>query len=204
MNKVYANLGYGITDNWEAFIRLGGASGKFDYKRQATGEPNYTAIQLDNDFAFAYGFGTKVTLWEQSPELKWGGLFQMSWAKWDTTTKGKDYAGGAVVGVYSDSAEISINEIQLAAGPTWTPTQGVSIYGGPFLHFVYGDLEENGKEYDALGSESWKGSYDISEDSCFGGYIGAQIQLGENACVSAEWMTTGDADAFGASVICRF
>ncbi|MCX5638067.1 MAG: hypothetical protein NTX52_10310 [Planctomycetota bacterium] len=230
MNKVYANLGYGIADNWEAFIRLGGADASFDYDYQFAQDlhwdgtdPNYLEKRHgDFSFAFAYGFGTKVTFWEQSPELKWGGLFQMSWASWDQTGKTKSYEHHPYLpaaGVYrltdvdSSTGEISVNEIQIAVGPTWTPTQGVSIYGGPFLHFVYGHLEDKEKsthtEYsDSSVYETWgstdKSSYDISEDSCFGGYVGAQVELGKNVCVSAEWMTTGDAEAFGANAVWRF
>jgi hypothetical protein len=45
INKLYANLGYGITRNWEAFLRLGGAD---------------AATQSDIDFAV--GGGTKLTV----------------------------------------------------------------------------------------------------------------------------------------------
>jgi hypothetical protein len=207
-NKIYANIGYGITDNWDVFIRLGGADADFD-----SGEEDLD-IKFDSDYVFAYGFGTKVTFWEQSPELKWGGLFQMSWANLNSTTQGtateladgEDYTSFET---WSSSTEVDISEIQIAVGPTWTPTQGFSIYGGPFLHFVNGDLEAKynysySDDYPYAETETGKISGDIHEDNCFGGYIGAQIELGGNACVSAEWMTTGDADAFGASVICRF
>jgi len=204
-NKIYANIGYGIMDNWDVFVRLGGADAKFD----SSGED--LDLKFDSDYVFAYGFGTRMTFWEQSPELKIGGLFQMSWANLNSTTQGTatELADGTSFETWSDSIEVDISEIQIAVGPTWTPMQGVSIYGGPFLHFVNGDLEakynysySDDSPYSEM--ETGKVSGDIREDSCFGGYIGAQVQLGENAFVSAEWMTTGDAEAFGASVICRF
>ncbi len=53
VNKGYANLGYGIADNWEAFIRLGGAD--TDFKTD-------DGIKYNGDIGFAYGFGTKATL----------------------------------------------------------------------------------------------------------------------------------------------
>ena len=34
VDKVYANLAYGITDNWEAFLRLGGADIDFRYAKE--------------------------------------------------------------------------------------------------------------------------------------------------------------------------
>jgi len=209
-NKIYANIGYGIMDNWDVFVRLGGADGKFDSSEEDLD------LKFDSDYVFAYGFGTRMTFWEQSPELKWGGLFQMSWANnLISTSQGTEAGevdgddGTPYIATYSESVEVDLSEIQIAVGPTWTPAKGFSVYGGPFLHFVNGSVE--GKYCDSYADElpsayfeTGKISGDIHEDNCFGGYIGAQVQLGENAFVSAEWMTTGDAEAFGASVICRF
>ena len=177
MNKGYANLGYGIANNWEAFIRLGGAEADFKVPDE---------FKYNGDIGFAYGFGTKVTLWEQSPELKWGGLFQMSWA--DLSGTAEEIGGPGKEGV-----DLNAREIQIGVGPTWTPAKGFSIYGGPFVHFLHGDY--NG---DATGSA------DMTEASSFGGWIGAQMDVTENLPVCIEWQHTGDADAFGASIICKF
>jgi hypothetical protein len=179
MNKGYANLGYGIADNWEAFIRLGGAEA--DFKDEDGG------FKYDGDIGFAYGFGTKATIWEQSPELKWGGLFQMSWADLSGTAK-------EIGGTGKEDVDLNAREIQIGVGPTWTPTKGFSIYGGPFVHFLHADW--NG------GANT--GSADITEANSFGGWIGAQVEVTENLPVCVEWQHTGDADAFGASIICRF
>jgi hypothetical protein len=187
VNKMYANLGYGITDNWDAFLRLGGADGR------GKGTLLDETGKFDGDAEFAFGFGTRATIWEQSPELKWGGLAQVSWAK----SEDKVTAGN-----FSGDIEIDITEIQFAVGPSWTAMKGVSIYGGPFCQLIYGDAD--GKGTYAPTQTSLKASYDIREVSWFGGYIGAQVQLGENACVNVEWMTTGDADAFGVGVVCKF
>ncbi len=222
MNKIYANLGYGIMDNWEAFIRLGGANGNFDYKLQYAADyrsvmdedwadPNAISKQTyDLGYTFAYGFGTKVTFFEQ-PDLKWGGLFQMSWANWDIEQNSKDSYLGHLGEVNTHSEEISLSEIQLAIGPTWTPSQGFSVYGGPFLHFVYGDVKSKGNDYEyddesgaLTDSETWKGSFDIREKSCFGGYVGAVADVGEKASLFGEVQFTGDAWALGAGLGWKF
>jgi hypothetical protein len=204
-NKIYANIGYGIMDNWDVFVRLGGADGDFDYANED--------IAFDSDYVFAYGFGTRMTFW-QDADLKIGGLFQMSWANGLKDTKSGVDAGSdggyAYADTWSWSGEVDITEFQIAIGPTWTPAQGFSIYGGPFLHFVTGSIESTEiytelDEYDRdIDIDTYKMSGDITEDSCFGGYIGAQVQLGENAFVSGEWMTTGDAQAYGVGVVCKF
>ncbi|MCX5637445.1 MAG: hypothetical protein NTX52_07105 [Planctomycetota bacterium] len=198
MNKAYANIGYGIADNWEAFIRLGGADADF----------KVDGFKYNGDFGFAYGFGTKATFFEQ-PDLKWGGLFQMNWAQSDfdkLSGSGTITEPDGTPHTYSgtETSEIDLYEIQIAAGPTWTPTQGVSIYGGPFLHFVSGefDYKDTGTIDGAAGT--FDGSWDVHERSCFGGYVGAQIDIKPspsevtNGCyLFGEFQFTGDAWGFG-------
>ena len=46
-NTHFANLGYGINDDWEVYLKLGVANGEMD--------------EFDGDYGFAYGFGTKLT-----------------------------------------------------------------------------------------------------------------------------------------------
>jgi hypothetical protein len=172
VNKGYANLGYGIADNWEAFIRLGGAEA--DFKDDG--------MKYNGDIGFAYGFGTKATLYQQSPELKWGGLFQMSWADLSGTAKYPDKEG----------IDLQAREIQIGVGPTWTPSKGFSIYGGPFVHILHADWNDTG-------------SVDMTEANSFGGWIGAQVEVMENLPVCVEWQhTSGEAYALGVSAVCRF
>ena len=205
VNKIYANIGYGIMDNWDAFVRLGGANGDLGDSIEDMGE------NFDSDYVFAYGFGTRVTFW-QDADLKVGGLFQMSWANGLNDAEHGTYVeenGSAYVESWAMSGKVDLTEIQIAIGPTWTPSEGFSVYGGPFLHFVSGQFDAKfsyteGESYNYVYTETGKSSGDITEDSCFGGYIGAQVQLGENACVSGEWMTTGDAEAFGVQGCVKF
>ncbi len=158
-----ANLGYGISDNWEGFIRLGFAG--------------ISAEDFEGNNQFAYGFGTKVTFAESDP-LTWGGLFQMDW------TKSED-----------GDVEIDSYEIQVAAGPTYQ-MEGMSLYVGPFLHFVGGDVGKVGPLLETL---------DIKQESIFGGYIGAQFDIAENASWNIEYQTTGDdASAICTGIVWRF
>jgi hypothetical protein len=172
-NMFFGNLGYGLIENWEAFLRLG------------------TADVKGEDFSggqkFAWGFGTKATFVKDTP-LAWGGLFQMHWLKGDDTW---------TLGSYSGDAEVDVYEMQIAAGPTWQK-DGFCIYGGPFLHFVAGDLD--------IKSGSATYSFNVKQDSEFGGYVGAQCDLAnwiQNASWNAELQLTGDAWAFATGVIWR-
>ncbi len=72
-----------------------------------------------------------------------------------------------------ESVDLHVREIQIGVGPTWTPSKGLSIYGGPFVHFLHADW--NG------GADT--GYSDITEANSFGGWIGAQVEVdGECRC----------------------
>lgn len=109
-NMFFANLGYGLTNEWEAFVRLGVA----DVETGA----------FDGDYEFAYGFGTKVNLGNYSG-MDWGALFQIGWFEGEDTVAGVDL-------------DFDAYEIQIAVGPTYN-AGNYKIYYGPFLHFINGD-----------------------------------------------------------------
>ena len=109
-DMLFANLGYGLAETWEGFVRLGIASIEID--------------EFDGGGEFAYGFGTKATFTEQDA-VSWGGLFQINWFEGDDSINGID-------------VDIDVYEIQIAIGPTYE-AENIRIYGGPFLHLVDGD-----------------------------------------------------------------
>jgi hypothetical protein len=92
-------------------------------------------------------------------------------------------------------------EVQFAIGATYTAPNGTSIYGGPFLHFVDGEIEDT-----FIRARGYTPEYkwDIDESSTFGGYLGTQLYLSENSFLNVEYQRTGGADAFGLSYLCRF
>ena len=158
------NLGYGVSDEWDFFIRLG----LTDTEQE----------DFDSSAEFAYGFGTKATF-SQQESVTWGGLLQILWSEANDDILGLD-------------VEIDYYEIQIAFGPTYN-VGGISIYGGPFLHFVDGDFKVSGL-----------GSADIEQESEFGGFVGAQFDLAENTSCSVECQLTGDAWAIGTGIVWRF
>lgn len=161
-SMIFADIGYGIMDQLEVFGRVGVAKSEVD------------EFDFDSDYEFAYGFGTRVTITEQDA-ITWGGLFQIGWLEGDDTVLGAD-------------VDIDTYEIQIAVGPTYEADK-MRIYGGPFLHFVDGDLDVEGV-----------GSADIEQESEFGGYVGAQFDVAENTAASVELQFTGDAWAISAGI----
>ncbi|MHC4425140.1 MAG: outer membrane beta-barrel protein [Planctomycetota bacterium] len=191
INRTYASFGYGAGDNCEVFLRVGGTNAKFGDSLWEDAE------RYDSSTDFAIGGGVKVTFLEAG-DLKLGGLFQANWAEYDGILDATHWAA-------PDFVEIDIAEIQIAVGATYDLADNFSIYGGPFLHFVSGDLDDIFSEVDGGGGLlTSEYVWDIDEDSTFGGYIGAQFELGENCSFNIEYQSTAAAEALGASLTLKF
>ena len=87
--------------------------------------------------------------------------------------------------------------MQIAGGATYTLTERISVYGGPFLHFVSG---RHSGDWDG----DSKNSHNIEEEAILGGFIGAECTVLDNLVLQVEYMGTGDADGVGASVMWEF
>ena len=161
-NMIFGNLGYGIMDDWEVFVRLGVANVDIDDE------------DFSGDYGFAWGLGTKVTFLKQE-NLNWGALFQMTW------TNSED-----------EDVKIDAYDMQIAVGPTWKLSDTLSIYGGPFVHLINGDVDVPGD------------TYDLEEDSAFGGYVGAEAALADNTSLFGEVQFTGAGWAIGTGVVWKF
>ena len=182
MDKIYANFGYGLTDNWEIFLRLGGTRVDVD---SGANTDNLGFFIGDSNLAFSIGGGTKVTFLEEG-SISLGLLAQVS------LTDISDFNGntGAPLGVpASFSSEMRLTEVQIAVGPTWEVVEGVSVYGGPFVHFIDGEADLTG----TISGSPAAATMDIGEAGVFGGYIGTSIRLFKvpNTIFNIEFQGTG-------------
>lgn len=160
-------VGLGIADGFEFFGRFG------------------TSEIEDTGNEFAWGLGTKATF-GQKGNISWGALFQY------LSLYGEDAQN---FGGYSLDGNLDFHEFQFAVGPTYQINE-LSIYGGPFLHFIEGDADLN-----IVGSTY---SYDVEQDSEFGGYVGICWQFSKVSSLHVEYQLTDDAQAFGISFFNRF
>ncbi|MBA7479047.1 hypothetical protein ES707_14478 [subsurface metagenome] len=175
-NRLMSNLGYGLTDDWEVFLRLGVTDVEQD--------------GFESDYEFAYGFGTKVTF-AKDDNLSWGALFQMGWSEVeDSVTYNLTDFG---LGIVTVDEEVDWYEIQIAVGPTYELREGWLIYGGALVYFLEGEVDFAGVA-----------TIDLEEESQFGGYIGTQVDLDENASWFVEYQLTGDAYAVGTGISWKF
>ena len=105
----------------------------------------------------------------------------------------------------SGTIGIDAYEIQVAAGPTYK-MGALSIYGGPFLHFIGGDLNLDG----TVGEESGSISFDLKEKSVFGGYVRTvrpqtkPFEVTKGYYLFGEFQFTGDTWGFGTGVRWKF
>ncbi len=203
-----ANLSYGVSDNLEVALLLGMA----DFEIGDDGG-------FDGSSEFAYGFGVKATFYEEA-NLKLGALLQMTFSSADDSADDEEVFvpddEGPIVVPTKETFDIDYYQLKIAVGPSYELSEGISVYGGPFYHMVSGDydLKETGdvsRDIEGEGQTltetlyySSKDSGDIEEESSFGGYIGAQIDITENLPIVVEYQFTGDADIFGLNLLYRF
>ena len=96
-------------------------------------------------------------------------------------------------GVITGDAEINLQEIKFAVGPTYNYSDNLRFYGGLGAFICDGEFEVS----DGVD----KISVDAEEKSSFGGYIGAQLNLNTNTLVNIEGQFTSDSWGIGAGII---
>ncbi len=196
-NMVLGQLGYGVHDNWDAFVHIGASDAADEIIEDPASGTDSTYTGLDGSLGIAWGFGTRVTFW-QDAGVTWGGLFQTTWSdpdESDVKLKGDS--------AFTGDADLDFWEVQVALGPT-VELDGVSVYGGPFLHFVGGDFDLSGQSSSGGVTETTTVSQeDLSEESHIGGYVGAQWFVNDNTCAHVELQFTGDAWAAGVGAVWR-
>ncbi len=178
-NTFLAQLGYGLTDDWEIYFPLGAA--------------NLKDADLDCSYKSAYGFGTKITF-EKTENTSWGLLFEIGWRKNnDSGTVDLNDLGFAVTDY---SVDFTYHEIVVALGPTWKIAEGIQVYGGPFFYVLEGDVD-----VEAAGVDT---TLDLSQESMFGGYVGAELDICPNSSWYGEFLFTGDMWTLGTGIGWKF
>jgi hypothetical protein len=100
-----------------------------------------------------------------------------------------------------------MQELQIALGPTYELSKGISLYGGGFFHFMDGKLDLKGGTSTTgipMIGYDLDSSYDIDQASELGTYIGAKIDATKNISYSIEYQHTASADAIALRLIWKF
>jgi len=187
----YINLGYSVYRNWDIFLRLSRTKAEFGDSLWQQAE------EFESESVPMYGGGIKATFYE-GDYLKIGGLVQANWAHYD----------GQLDTTLWETAHyivMDFTEIQIALGASYMLLDGLSIYGGPLMHLVNGEIEETYvEEADIGGLGYWEWTSDIKEDSTYGGYIGSELEIGKKYAANIEYQFTGGGSAFCAGFIIKF
>jgi hypothetical protein len=194
-NMIFGNITYGVQDNLDVFVRLGVADAADEIAEDAAPPPGNTFTGLDGSFGFGWGVGTRATFW-QDGDVTWGALFQATWL--DPDDSDIDLKGDPS---FSGNADFEWWEVQIAAGPT-VQFDDFRIYGGPFVHFVGGDLDISGQSTVPF-TQSLTATQDLREESLIGGYVGVQWLIAGNTTCNVEAQATGDAWAVGVGAVWR-
>lgn len=191
VNTLYANVGYGVFENCEVFVRLGAANAEFDDSLWEEGE------DFDSNIDFAIGGGVKATFYEG---FAWniGGLLQIN----RTELEG-DIDSSSWIIPQPQFAEIGTTEMQIALGAKYMWSERVSVYGGPFVHFISGDFDFKFTRI-TEDFDTGKFKWEINEGPTFGGYLGAQMKIAKNFSGNIELQYTSDAHVFGISVMTKY
>jgi hypothetical protein len=83
--------------------------------------------------------------------------------------------------------------------------EGFCVYGGPFLHFVRGDIEASLSGTDSFAATNRiELSQDIRQESELGFYAGVQGDASQSTSWYAEYRITADAWGVGIGAVRRF
>jgi len=191
VNTLYAAVGYGIFENYEAFVRMGVANGTFGDSLWEERE------EFNNKYNFAIGAGLKATIYTGFA-WKIGGLFQINRIELDGEIDSSSWNIPQ-----PQFAEISTTEMQIAIGAKYLWTRRISVYGGPFAHFISGNFDY---EFTRITNDFDTGEYswEINEGPTYGGYLGAQIEIAKNCSANIEYQHTSNANVFGANIMMRY
>ena len=192
VDTLYANVGYGIAENYEVFLRMGAANATFGDTFWEERE------EFENKYNFAISAGAKATFYEGF-DWKIGGIFQINMTELDGEINSSTWTI-----IQPQFVEISSTEMQIALGAKYMRTGWLSLYGGPFLHFISGDFDLTFTRITGFNFDTGKYSSEFKDGPTYGGYIGAQIEIAKNYYANIEYQQTSSADVIGANIMMRF
>jgi hypothetical protein len=174
-NVYFTRLLFGIADGAE----ISGLVGLSDIE-----ESEEDGLRSTNDVT--WGAGLKLNFIE-SGSFGLGAAFQF------TSLEGDDETA---VGPFIAEGDLDAYLLELAVGASYK-LHHVSLYGGPFVHFITGDFEGR--------VAGLREVIDVEqEESKLGGYVGVSAELAADTSVSLEYQFTDDSYGIGVGIVHRF
>ena len=201
----FARLTYGLTDQWDVFLRLGAADAQDDLNlRGGTGLLTGTGagtIAMDGNHGFAYGVGTRATFWNDGP---WSiaGTAQATWFNPGDTSFNITRPATPDQSVLGE-AQIDYLQTQFSLALVYQEDPW-GVWIGPFAQLIDGDLDLDADfvvSGSTLGNISCAG--DIEEESVIGLHAGAALAVAPGLAGWVEAQYTPDSWLFGLGAVIR-
>ena len=195
INRYYAQLGYGLKDNWEVFGQLGMVDIKAKYRE--VGDSVWDNDKFDTEIL--YGLGTKYTF-AQKEKYDLGAVLQANMAN-PSWSDSYIYTEPGYTETGKETIDLDILDITVAVGPT-IDMGGWKLYGGALYNLLMTDHEITTKGSwvgGTTGTFTCKDNGDTNVNN-YGGYIGAQFSIQEKYNVRIEGMGTNNGWGAGAGI----
>jgi len=198
-NMAFGNIAYGVTDNWDIFLRVGAADAADDITIPPA-DTGATEQQdsFDGGYGLAWGIGTRATFGRWGP-WSFGGTLQATWFK----PGDSDYTITDPFQpdqTWSGDVELDYWQTQVSLAAAYD-AEGLRLWAGPFLQFIAGDMDFDGQITVAGISSEFTWASDLNESSQIGGFAGASIDLGEEWSLWGEGQITGDSWLIGVGLV---
>ncbi len=220
MNMIFADLAYGVCDNWDIFVRVGAADARDEVRGRSNSPVNpvpadielpaqlgviqdYPIGSLDSNFGFAWGVGTRATFCRSGP-WSFGGLVQATFFKpSDSDISYPDPLWGPGQGIqHVGTATLDFWQTQVSLAASYQ-VDTLRLWAGPFLQFVAGDFDRRGKIVyaDATPPDCFSASSDLQQESEIGGHFGGNWSINQQTDLWVEGQVTGDSWLVGIGLI---
>lgn len=138
-HTLFGQLAYGLTQDWDVFVRLGGVQAKSDIRAPGVvfNTGNGGRVRLDGDYGFAGGLGTRATFYRREA---WsiGGLLQGTWLEPGESRLAYRYPNSTEM--LLTNAMLRYFQAQLSLAGMYQD-ENWYLWMGPFLQYTQGDLD---------------------------------------------------------------
>jgi hypothetical protein len=171
-HAIFGNIAYGLTGDWDVFLRLGGSQAEADIRVPGAEGGNVGETRLDGDYGLAVGLGTRATFcrWDA---LSLGGLLQGTWFEPGDSRFTYRYPGSTEVLV--TDAEVQYFQVHLSVAALYEQEHW-HVWIGPFLQYAQGDLDLDAQySFDGALAGSLTCDGDLDDETRLGLHLGGGL-----------------------------
>jgi hypothetical protein len=195
LNRYYAQLGYGLLENWEVFAQLGAVD--IEGKYREVGDRLWNKDKFDTNLL--YGLGTKYTFVKKD-KIAFGAALQVNYFNADSASDYNEVDPGYTE-TGRETIDLDVWDITLAVGPTFD-MGGWKLYGGALYNLLLG--EHNFKTRGSwvggtTGTFTCRDNGDTNVNN-YGGYLGAQFNIQKKFNVKVEGLGTNNGWGVGTGI----